>query len=1474
MLQIPAVQTGLAQYAGKKLASSLDGLLTIESIQVHPFNALTIKNAVILDTNPYTDDPYGLGVTDTLARIERLSATLSLKGLFNRRGLLLNRVEAEGLLFQLAIEPDDKYGNNLIRIFKLIDDGSEMSMDSIFTVKHLKVKDARFRMLNHCYYLGYDAGMDYGDLDVSFDVDGQDISFSEGRMRAKVNSLQAREKSGYHILDASGSCCVGMGKTILKDINLRDACGSDINLPDAVLSYSCTDDWADYVNKVDMDIRFAPSRLVFESISYYSGGTFKDCKLTTDIQKGRFKGTVSDFAVESVDFTTPYGPSGNADYTMRGLPEVSETYLSAKLNDIQFTGAGLQAALAEVGADIPISNFAPGTVFTLNGEGSGPMRDLKANASLSSAIGGLNMKVLMRNLLQDKKNIELNVDLGSERLHLGKLLGSEQLGESAFSASADGTLGSDMALNVSKLEISRLGFLGYEYSGLSLDGRLKDKTIAARLLSNDPNALLNLEGSFDLNDKSAQLSADLQEINLAALNIDKRGGTSKIACTINGEQGIHKKAPLHVMINDLLLRNDNGLYRIGDIEAEARLQGEDLTALINSGFMDAKYNGPSNFNGLVKFLKSASIEREMPSFFISGATADSKAYNATLSAVFHDTEDILAFVMPQVGIAAGTALNIDIAEDGTLLGYINSPLLKYGGIRASDIKLALDNADSNLSCLVNADLLKVNDMSFEEATLHVETDDNLTSVRVGYEGSDLLNKGSELNLQAFLMRDEAGRPAVSASTLPSILRIKENIWELQESFITMNGGELEISGFNLASETQSLTIDGCMSPFRRDTLQVSLSNLNLDLVNEFLSESTPKIEGVIDGYMGILSPVPKEFSLGADLTLKEMAVDGIQAGDFKLKSTLADDGNRVRLKLDNDKDGKHILGVAGTYGIKDSSIDATVNMDRFGLGIGAPFLRDYISELGGDASGVVQLSGTTDKLQLKSDGIKLDQARARVRYTNVAYILNGTMGLDEGGLKFNDINVTDDFGGSGTLSGGLAFKYLKNFRMDTRLRMRQLKAINIPDEDSPILVYGDLALSGFGRISGPFNALHVDADVATDGTGNVSLPLPSSATAQGNDLLTFTAEPSLNEDEVLSASRVLPAPSAKFTAHAVVSVSPDVTASIEIDKESGHALSAEGNGQLIVDLNTSNASFQINGDYNIEKGKYLFNIPGIVSKEFDIKSGSKLKLNGDIMESALDLKAVHTVKTSLATLVTADSTSVSSRRPVECGINIGGKLQNPEVEFSINVPDLEPNTKMYVESALSTKDKVQKQFVALLLFGTFLPEEGSGVVNGTNMIASNVGEIVSSQLNNILQKLDIPLDFGLGYQQDNVGTDIFDVAVSTQLFNNRVLVNGSVGNRKFSTSKSSYGDFVGDIDIEVKIDRSGELRFKVFSHSADEFSSSLDFSQRNGLGLSYQKEFDRTKDFFRQLFMSRQQKNNEALTEASRNRKMKTIQVK
>ena len=153
----------------------------------------------------------------------------------------------------------------------------------------------------------------------------------------------------------------------------------------------------------------------------------------------------------------------------------------------------------------------------------------------------------------------------------------------------------------------------------------------------------------------------------------------------------------------------------------------------------------------------------------------------------------------------------------------------------------------------------------------------------------------------------------------------------------------------------------------------------------------------------------------------------------------------------------------------------------------------------------------------------------------------------------------------------------------------------------------------------------------------------------------------------------------------------------------------------------------------------------------------------------------------------------------------------------------------------------------------FIPDEQSGIVDNSSMLYSNVSEILANQLNNIFQKLDIPLDLGLNYQPNERGNDIFDVAVSTQLFNNRVVVNGNIGNRQY-TSNNNKNNVVGDIDIEIKLDRSGALRLNLFSHSADEYTNYLDDSQRNGVGLTYQTEFNSFKQLFRNIFTSKKKR--------------------
>ena len=249
-----------------------------------------------------------------------------------------------------------------------------------------------------------------------------------------------------------------------------------------------------------------------------------------------------------------------------------------------------------------------------------------------------------------------------------------------------------------------------------------------------------------------------------------------------------------------------------------------------------------------------------------------------------------------------------------------------------------------------------------------------------------------------------------------------------------------------------------------------------------------------------------------------------------------------------------------------------------------------------------------------------------------------------------------------------------------------------------------------------------------------------------------------------------------------------------------------------------------------------------MSRDFTIQEGSSIRFNGDIDNTDLNVNGLYVTKASLANLI-ADENAVS-RRTVECGISITDKLSNPQVKFSIDIPDLNPTTQAQVDGALNTDDKVQKQFLYLLLAGGFLPSEESGITtDGSEMLFSNVTGIMAGQLNNIFQKLNIPLDLGLNYQSTNTGTNIFDVALSTQLFNNRVLVNGSVGNKQMYGTTTS--EVSGDIDIEIKLNRSGSLRANVFSHSADQFTSYLDNSQRNGGGIAYQREFNT----FRQLFM-------------------------
>ena len=466
-----------------------------------------------------------------------------------------------------------------------------------------------------------------------------------------------------------------------------------------------------------------------------------------------------------------------------------------------------------------------------------------------------------------------------------------------------------------------------------------------------------------------------------------------------------------------------------------------------------------------------------------------------------------------------------------------------------------------------------------------------------------------------------------------------------------------------------------------------------------------------------------------------------------------------------------------------------------------------------------------------------------------------------GTIWFDDVTLGDRYEGTGRIQGAVTWNNFSDMGVNLYIPVTDMELLNIPEGYNDTF-YGNAFGTGTVSVTGPLSDMLIDINARTVKNGDFHIPMSGADIAQSSNLLTFTQPADTVEtdpyDAMRSAARDQEDSPLDILCKIRLNVNQNTEAFIELDKASGNVLSSRGSGILDMGYDTRTGLFDINGNYQIASGKYHLNVMSIAKKDFYIQDGSTIKFHGDIMDSEMDIDAMYKLKASLGTLI-ADSTS-TTRRNVECMLKITDKLSAPRVGFSINIPDLDPTTQIRVSDALSSEDKVQKQFLSLLISGSFLPDESSGIVDDTNVLNTTVSEIMSGQLNSIMQRLNLPIDFGLGYQITSSGKNVYDVAVSTQLFNNRVIVNGTIGNRRYETPVSASSEVVGDLDIEIKLDRTGALRLSLFSHSADQYSSYLDNSQRNGVGISYQREFTNFGALLRSIFTSpRKRQENEAI---------------
>ena len=114
-------------------------------------------------------------------------------------------------------------------------------------------------------------------------------------------------------------------------------------------------------------------------------------------------------------------------------------------------------------------------------------------------------------------------------------------------------------------------------------------------------------------------------------------------------------------------------------------------------------------------------------------------------------------------------------------------------------------------------------------------------------------------------------------------------------------------------------------------------------------------------------------------------------------------------------------------------------------------------------------------------------------------------------------------------------------------------------------------------------------------------------------------------------------------------------------------------------------------------------------------------------------------------------------------------------------------------------------------------------------------EFLSNQLSNWLSQISNDFDLGVNYRPaDEITSQEVEVILSSQFFDNRITVNGNFGYRETFTSTSN---FVGDFDIDYRLNPKGNLKLKAYSHSNDNIIYETSPTTQ-GFGFVFKEEFN------------------------------------
>ncbi len=1446
-IQVPAVQTALAGKLTQRVTRGLEGDVTIGKVYFSLPNNLILKDIVIVSDG------------DTLLAAGKLLVKVKTTSLVFSDAAVVRRVSLEN--GQAAIRRLDDSTTTYSKFLAPLLAGNDTSLPwSSLSLNRFTLKNFDFTFDNRLPEARGDTTVlshaDWKNLRLEdINLTARKLRYEDGALDVRIDRLSFREQGGLALQDLEGDVRLD-GEGLTFDSLEYDDTWTQLHADRFRLGFKDFSDFNSLLEKVSIDLSVLESRLDLRTIHYFTGAKALENADLALLLDGIVSGPFDDLRT---DLLRIQSPSKQTHLTFKGrvqgLSDMDKAYIDLHIFDGATHTADLADLLGHLGRGIDtrkIRTIAPGEPISIKGSLNGRLSGLDADLDVQTRTMGY--ATLDAKLAKTRSGLQVSGDVLSQDLDMGRILNQPSLG----ALTADAVLSFDNAggttrINVTPARIDHFTFRGYDYHDIVAEARMIDGSIVADVGTTDPNLQMTLHGDIDLDKKAGErryrISMSLDSANLSALNFDKREGvTASMALDADVLQTADGAFLGEAAIRGLRARVQEQHFDVGDILLSSTHDQDRYGLTLNSSVAKADYDGNVFLTDFIRQAVQVVSEGHLNALIPqkNNKAFDPEAFGSLMLRTL-DMQPVCTFFAPRLYISRESSVGIQMLGDN-VEGSIASELFAADNLFVHNLQCRVFNEGPLLKADLDLDRVESGELFADNIRLDAAADSEGVDVVARFN-----NEGEKENRANLHSRISFGDPEKDgwkymAQLLASDVTLAGSTWNLDPASIYYADKRVRIEEFSLNHGSQSLEIDGVAGAQPTDTLMVWLDDFDLNLINAFLSKDY-NVQGTLTGEGRGISVLGEERGALFDLYGKDLALVGEPIGDLRLRSTWDEADKAFKFLVNNTLEDRHPIRANASYKPSGKELDLNLRLDRLSAAFAEPLMTGLFSQFGGSLSGGLHAHGPLDKLEIHSENTRLNEVALMIDYTQVDYILDGPFTVSSKGITFDNITLTDKYKHQGTVSGGIPYDYFKNLRFNMRIDLQNVLGINTRITDNSSF-YGRAFADGSVRISGPLENLRLIVNATTKQNSSIHIPLDKSS-SDTKSLLTFInneVKPMAIYDSLVLAHNVSKGGTKKkghsnLSVNLRINATPDAEVQVEVDRSTGDIIKARGNGQIGITAGGEN--FDIKGDYRVDSGSYHFGMLGITSRDFSIEPGGTLSFNGNIMETDLDLMAIYRTKASINPLI-ADTTAVATRRTVECGIAITGKLSNPQLDFQVNVPDLDPSTAGRVESALNTEDKRMRQALALLISGGFVPDEQSGIVNSTTLLFSNASELMAGQINNIFHQLDIPIDLGFNYQPTESGRSVFDVAVSTQLFNNRVSINGAIGNRQYITAGNS--NIVGDIDIEIKLNRQGQVRLTLFSHSADQYSNYLDMSQRNGVGIAYQEDFNNLKELWRKIF--------------------------